>query len=343
MGTKNAVLLFFAVCMGGIMLLLACRYTYKMKLSELKAEAKEAFIMAMNQEVKSRTFEEPLFFNFNFKGMAAEIPDSVCLGDSSGLHWYHLEPEKHRRNITDNTNLRSLHSYTFREQAIDSDSLNNIWRKYLLKSHISSESVLCISVTDEKGKVKSSNKPQCKWCTPSNLVFTVYIGYACEIEAKGYIRHSVWNMMIVEILFYSVLCILFVYGMYRIGVTVRKKITELQQRKIIELVKEIDGTPVRSYQLRENIIFYAERKMIVVDGEENKLSKQATQLLERFLVNKEKEYIVEDGEIMKTLWPDGSGRLERLHKAVGRLRNLLYEIDNSIDIKRNIKTYQLLI
>ena len=149
--------------------------------------------------------------------------------------------------------------------------------------------------------------------------------------------------MIVEILFYSVLCILFVYGMYRIGVTVRKKITELQQRKIIELVKEIDGTPVRSYQLRENIIFYAERKMIVVDGEENKLSKQATQLLERFLVNKEKEYMVGDDEIMKALWPDGSGRLERLHKAVGRLRNLLYEIDNSIDIKRNIKTYQLLI
>ena len=46
---------------------------------------------------------------------------------------------------------------------------------------------------------------------------------------------------------------------------------------------------------------------------------------------------------MNTLWPDGSGHLKRVHKAVARLRTYLIT-DSPIRIEReNLDTYQLII
>ena len=56
-----------------------------------------------------------------------------------------------------------------------------------------------------------------------------------------------------------------------------------------------------------------------------------------------KDYIVTDAEIMNILWPDGSGHLKRVHKAVARLRTYLIT-DSPIRIEReNLDTYQLII
>ena len=46
---------------------------------------------------------------------------------------------------------------------------------------------------------------------------------------------------------------------------------------------------------------------------------------------------------MNTLWPDGSGNLKRVHKAVARLRTYLMT-DFPVRIEReNLDTYQLIV
>ena len=54
-------------------------------------------------------------------------------------------------------------------------------------------------------------------------------------------------------------------------------------------------------------------------------------------------YILKDDEIMSKLWPNRKERVENVHKAVGRLRNILHKLDSDIDIKRGVETYQLIL
>ena len=58
MRTKNIILLAVIACIGVVAFFFACKYSYESKLSALKEEAKEAFIKAFNQELKSRNVEE---------------------------------------------------------------------------------------------------------------------------------------------------------------------------------------------------------------------------------------------------------------------------------------------
>lgn len=134
--------------------------------------------------------------------------------------------------------------------------------------------------------------------------------------------------------------------MYKTWILVRKKLVLMQQKNTIEvlkIVKEVDSTPVRSYMLKEDMIFYAEKKTIELRGIKTRLSPQANELLELFLNNKEKHYILKDDEIMSKLWPNRKERVENVHKAVGRLRNILHKLDSDIDIKRGVESYQLIL
>lgn len=349
MRTKNIILLVAIACIGGVAFFFACKYTYESKLSILKEEAKEAFIKAVDQEVKSRNLQVPLSFYSDSKFLnVADIPDSVFWEDEFGKHYYRLYPQKHYMNITDNANVRAMHSFTFRKKPLLPDSLNVIWEECLLKSHILNKPALCISVTDGQDNTNSLNTVQSEWANPSTLMFTIYLGYACEIEVKGYLYCTVWSLIHMEITLFLLLCIISVYMTYKICIVALKKVSAMRQKEIVEipivkLVKEINGTPIRSYVLHDNIIFYAEQQKIEKDGYTKKVSAQSSHLLELFLQRKEEGYILSDDDIMKRLWPDGSGDIYRIHKAITRLRSIIYDFDTSIEIKRGVETYQLLL
>lgn len=350
MRSKNIILLVVVAFIGGIVFFFICKHIYDSKVAILKEQAKNAFILALDQELKNRHIEGPLISTIPVSEsmIKAELPDSVYITNATGKHRYRLDPVKHLMNVTNNVDLRSLHTHIFGKYPLSVDSLNIHWRDYLMKSKVSYPSALLVSVTDAKGNVKLLNSLQDKWCNPSNVVFTLYVGYACEIEAVGYLQYSVWNIMYLEIMFYLLLYAALVFGVYKFCMIVWRKLSEMRQKKIIEvpvvaIVREVSDTPVRSYLLHENIIFYAEQKRIDANGIEKKLPFQACMLLELFLQNKEGEYILEDDFISENLWSDGSGNIERVRKAVGRLRSILCELDSSIDIKRGIETYQLLL
>lgn len=346
MRSKNIILLVVVAFIGGLVFFFACKHICDSKLATLKDKAKNAFILALDKSLRNREIEIPFSSYSDTKSLATvNIPDSVAIIDESGKHWYKFYKERSEMNVASNVRVRSLHSYTFGEHPLVADSLNIVWGQYLSESYVSAESALCISIMDQKGRVKSQNSLLHEWCSPSNLVLTAYIGYACEIEVKGYIDYSIWSMIYVQTLLCLLLYIAFVYGGYQICIVVQNKIVAIRQKNTIEvlkIVREIDGAPTRSYKLKENILFYAEQKILEVNGVEQKISKQTCELLELFLLNEDQDYKLEDEEIMEKLWPDGSGYKARVHKAVGRLRNILFNIDSSIEIKRGIETYQLL-
>lgn len=343
MKTKDLILLFLISFVGGTVFYSLCKYTFERKQTELKDKARTAFIEAVNHEVKSKGVEGPLLFNIDSKSVADDMPDSVYIEDELGKHWYVLDPMKNHKNVTNNTNLRFLHSFIFEKYPIVPDTLNSVWHNLLENHHINFNSALSVTVVDGKGKITSQNVSMLKWVGCSSLIFTAYIGYACEIEVKGYLDYSIWNLMLTDILIYFLLCFLVFSGVYKAVKEIRKRVIRLQQKKIVEIVNRVDNTAIRAYKLRDNIIFYAEKKIVTVNEVEKKVPKQANQLLELFLVNEKNGYIVSDDEIMNNLWPDGTGYTERIHKAVGRLRIQLHKIDSSIEIERGIETYQLLI
>ena len=350
MKTTNIILLSILILIGSVTFFFACKYTYDSKVATLKEKAKKAFIEALDKELKARHLEGDLSVSFNSKSLLrAELPDSVYLIDASGRHAYRLDPEKHRMNITENGNIRFMHSIAFIKKPICPDSLNMEWSSQLQAVGLAVKPVLCISISDEKGHTKDQYSAGSEWCNSSNRIFTIYIGHACEIGIMGYLPYSAWSMMHTEFFLYLLLIGLIICGIYRVSLILRKHTRLVYHAEMDELpithpvLQEVVATPTRVYVIHEKIIFYAEQKRIEVDGLEKKIQNQSSTLLELFLKEKENDYILEDNAIMEILWPDGTGTSERIHKAIGRLRSCIRQIDDTIDIKRSIGIYQLLL
>ena len=54
-------------------------------------------------------------------------------------------------------------------------------------------------------------------------------------------------------------------------------------------------------------------------------------------------YVLKNSDIRESLWSDGSATPDRIHKAVARLRSNIKELDSSIDIKKCVDGYQLVL
>lgn len=337
-------------CFLGIAIYFLSKYTIDRQLGVFENKVRATFIEALDHELNSRKIEGSLKSTIPVSEsmLAAELPDSVCIIDSLGEHWYRFDPVKHKLNVTPIIHMRYLHSYTFSRAPLIPDSLNSIWRKYLIKSNVSDKSALQISIINEKGQAKTHITTKSEWCKKLNPVFLSYLGYANEIEVIGYLDYSLWDKIFLPILFYVLIYVAFVYAIYKVSRIKQEKIVIMPQKEIVEvpvlkMVKVVDDTPMRSYVLHENIVFDAELQKIEKNGSEIILQNQANYLLELFLQNRENDYILTDNDIKEKLWPDENVNVERIHKAIARLRLKIHEVDSSIDIKRGTGTYQLLL
>ena len=291
MRPKSIILLSVIACIGGIAFFFACRYTYKSKVAELKEKAKKTFVEAVDRELNDRQLKGNFSVYLNLGNIVSETPDTVYLEDESGRYSYQIGLEKKHKNINNDANVRFLHSIAFGKKPLIPDSLNTKWREQLLISGISFKSALCISLTTQDGNVSSSNTYQSEWCNTSNLVFTFYIGYGYEIEVVGYLYYTMWSMIYREMLLYLFLSVVLGYGFYKSFIIISHKIKLLRTKERVEIVKEVpveivkevsveiikevpveiqvikevqrvENISLRSYLLRENIIFYADQNLI---------------------------------------------------------------------------------
>lgn len=365
MSTKKIILLLLLACIGGILFLFACRQTYESKIADLNAKALTAFAEAIDDEFQSRKIQGDISINVSSTAVNSASPEKIYLVDEAGRHEYLLDPEKNKLNITDDANLRSLHSIAFKIQPLQPDSLNAKWREYMMLPNLNLKSALRISLVKEDGSIKSqSDTCQSEWCKSSHLIFTRYVGYACEIEVLCFLSFSKWGLIYKEVLLYLVLYLILVFAIYKLFIFFDCKLQSLRKKEIVKVINEVpveiikevpvevhiieevqkvDATNIHTYKLGEHIIFYADKKIIVADGVEQKVQAQSCLLLELFLNESMNDYILEDNVIKEKLWPDGSGNDTRMLKAIGRLRSFIKNMDSSIEILRKVNAYQLII
>lgn len=364
MKIRNIILLFVIACVGGIAFFFTCKYTYDFKVAELKEKAREAFVKAVDQELDNRNLKDEISFSLKADAVRADVLDTVYWEDDTGRHSCVLDNEKKQMNITNNGNLRALHTFAFSKKPLHPDSLNIIWNEQLNKSDINFKSALYISLMDNDGNVKLQNKHPDEYGNFTNVVFTLYIGYIYEIKVIGYLYYSVWSIIYKDALLYLLLYVILGYGFYKSLILLRRKIHLLHTKEIVEIVKEVpveiikeipvekqiikevqrvENIPLRSYLLEENIIFYAVQNIIEVDGVKQKIQAQSSLLLELFIQQKDNGYTLEENFINEKLWPNYSGYGERMHTAIGRLRSVLRKIDPSFSIINKNGTYQLII
>ena len=227
-------------------------------------------------------------------------------------------------------------------------------------------------IRDRDGSVESQKTYQSEWGNSSNLVFTFYIGYACEIEVMGYLHYTLWGMIYKEVLLYLLLYIIVGYGFYTFFIILSRRINSLRSKEIVEIIKEtpveilkevpveiikevqvekqiikevqrVDIIPLHSYILGESLIFYADQNIIEVNDVKYNIQGQSSLLLELFFQEKDNGYTLKEDFIIEKLWPDNSGNDERMHKAIGRLRSFLRKIDPSLSIINKNGTYRLII
>lgn len=357
MSTKKIILLLLLACIGGILFFFACKQTYESKITELNAKALTAFAEAIDDEFQSRKIQGDISINVSSTAVNSASTEKIYWIDESGRHEYLLDPEKNKLNITDDANLRSLHSIAFKIKPLQPDSLNAKWREYMMLPNLNLKSALRISLVKEDGIIKSqSDTSQSEWCKSSHLIFTRYVGYACEIEVLCFLSFSKWGLIYKEVLLYLVLCLILVFAIYKLFIFFDCKLQSLRKKEIVKVIKEVpvevhiieevqkvDATNIHTYKLGEHIIFYADKKIIVADGVEQKVQAQSCLLLELFLNESMNDYILEDNVIKEKLWPDGSGNDTRMLKAIGRLRSFIENTDSSIEILRKVNAYQLII
>lgn len=364
MRSKNIILLVVVVFIGGLAFFFTCKYIYDSKLATLKENAKNAFILALDQELKNRNLNGKLSFYLDLGAVVSDVPDTVYLEDESGRHPYKINSKKKQMNITNNVNIRFLHSIVLRKAPQIYDSLGVKWKEQLLIYDILYKSALHLSLMDQDGSVKSLDSAQCEWCNSSNLVFTIYIGYAYEIEAMGYLKYTIWSILYKEVLLFLLLYVIFGYGLYRFWNVLSHKIHTLRTPTVREIIKEVsveivkevqveklvlkevqrvEDSPLHSYLLGENIIFYADQNIIEIDGVMHNIQAQSGLLLDLFLKQKDNGYTLNEDLIIDKLWPDNSGNHKRMHKAIARLRSFLKKIDPSLSIINKNGTYQLII
>lgn len=364
MKTKNGILLFAIAFLIGILFFFINKSTYESKLSLLKEKALNTFAEAINRELIARNLKGDITLNFNLGTPITDTSDTISWEDESGKHIYTFNPEKNASNITDDTNERILHTIAFRKAPLQPDSLNAKWMEQLQLSNIFLKPALRISLINANGSTKSHYTYQNTSDNLSNLVFTRYIGYACEIEVEGYLCISKWDMIYKYILSYLLLYAISVFASYKLILFISRRICSLRSKEIIEVVNEVpvevikevpveihiykevqkvSATNIHTYILGEHIIFHADKNIVLADGIEKKIQAQSSLLLELFLNESKNDYILTVSVIMEQLWPDGSGNNMRVHKAIGRLRSFIKEIGASLEIVKKVDAYQLII
>lgn len=362
--TINIILLCTIACALGVLLFFACQRTYESRLSQIEETALNTFATAIDSELKARNLKSNVSLHFNLGRVLANCPDTISWEDASGKYVYAINHEKSALNITDDPNKRVLHTIAFVKKPLQPDTLNTRWMEQLRLSNLSYKSALRISVINTDGSIKSQNTYQNIHSDSSNLVFTRYIGYACEIEVAGYLCFSKWDIIYKDALLYLLLYAISVFASYKLIIFLSGKLRSLRTKEIIEVVNEVpvevikevpvevhvyeevqkvDATNLHTYKLGEHIIFYADKNLVLADGVEKKIQAQSCLLFELFLKESQNGYILKASVIMEKLWSDGSGNDARLHKAVARLRSFIKEIDPSLEIVKKVDTYQLII
>lgn len=339
MKTKNKILF---LLVATALFLCGSYYYYKHRQSVIEQLAKDAFVEAVDAEAYKRLPNAEMTIGLTGAKLLKknEAPKYVFWYNESGKKKYKIDPDKHWKNVTMDSDRRTIHSAAFEDSPLNLDSLDHYWQALLQKEKL----VCCTGIhmfsTDLNEKTTSLFTSHSGWFENIQPFWVCTIGYRCEMECFLYLQYSFWQVLGFTEIGFVLFYVFIVFTIYRITVVIRRKMTP--ERIIIEkdvLVRKVEFITSKLYYLGGDAYFDAEKRILSVGEKKVSLTNQPAELLELFL--QADNHILSVTTIEETLW-DGDGNYEnRVYQVINRLRGVLKQFPSlSID-KVSVGNYRL--
>ena len=178
----------------GVIVLLAFLISYyffqrNKKLMRIKAE--NLFTQVLKDEMKKKGEELDLFYSFS--GISSDtVSLTVLIMIETGSRQYKVDVAKSRKNLSQISRERSLHSVICSEKQLSPMTLSQTWADSLQTQHILARVAIEIVTTDLENRTLY-RKSQTVNLSPE-LKFVVYLGERCEIEVSGFLFYTWWSV-----------------------------------------------------------------------------------------------------------------------------------------------------
>ncbi len=181
------------LCILGIVLLafLVSLYFFQRNRKLMHIKAEKLFTQVLKDEMKKKGEELDLFYSFS--GISSDtIPLTISIMTETGSRQYKVDAGKSRKNPSQISRERSLHSVICSEKQLSPMTLSQTWADSLQTRHILARVAIEIVTTDLENRILY-RKSQTVNLSPE-LKFVVYLGERCEIEVSGFLFYTWWSV-----------------------------------------------------------------------------------------------------------------------------------------------------
>ncbi|QRM69168.1 hypothetical protein F7887_03810 [Bacteroides fragilis] len=288
------------LCIVGIVLLafLVSLYFFQRNRKLMHIKAENLFTQVLKDEMKKKGEELDLFYSFS--GISSDtIPLTISIMTETGSRQYKVDAGKSRKNPSQISRERSLHSVICSEKQLSPMTLSQTWADSLQTRHILARAAIQIVTTDLENRILYRKSQTVN--LPPELKFVVYLGERCEIEVSGFLYYTWWSVcryhffpfgMIVGI----ALCLI-VYLIYLFRVKNRLFKIQSERWLLAEKLKRREEKLVELASIRDQYAHQIEvqrsdarEKDILLKDLEQKLKECEDQIAD---LNKSKEKLVE--------------------------------------------------
>lgn len=181
------------LCILGIVLLafLVSLYFFQRNRKLMHIKAEKLFTQVLKDEMKKKGEELDLFYSFS--GISSDtIPLTISIMTETGSRQYKVDAGKSRKNLSQISRERSLHSVICSEKQLSPMTLSQTWADSLQTRHILARAAIQIVTTDLENNTLYK-KSRTVNLSPE-LKFVVYLGERCEIEVSGFLYYTWWSV-----------------------------------------------------------------------------------------------------------------------------------------------------
>ena len=325
-------------------------YGYLTKERNWNEQMRTSLVGVLEDSMEKRGKEDVYIVSHSYsrRDFKDDSPKIVTMDVGEGPKEYIVPAYKHYNNIAENPTERLFDSVILEEQPLAADSLNMLWDRLLVKNGISGTGNIRVSVTDLSENISMTYAKDTRYLPLSDSLFSYYIGYRCEVEVTAFASPfnysrsmTLWDWMEIFFLLLSVVFFFWIWTVYN-----RRSVDACEHDNFgsvaaeeEELVVVLKETVSCIYQLGDDVLFDPADRLLKKGNQIKSLLPQVSALLLGLL--EADGYCMSISDICLLLWPDGSGRSERVHTVVGRLRSSLAEMSSQISVISGNSKYQL--
>ena len=313
------------------------------QVAEWNEGAKAAFEEALWLEVNKRA-ETPIYHysheQSDMKTLNSIIPDTVRVMTPGGFLKYKIERRKYDLSLIKDTEKRALLGALLDTYPFSINTLMIQWDSLLTDRQIPGRGQIRYIYTD--WELRNDTVCSNPMKNVDSLMVT-YLGFRCEHELVAYTSYPSW----ISSLSFSKCCRLFfpiiLLGILFVCYDFLEKFfrRKLVKEKVVEReihVADVAITQAKVYQLPDGSLFDSLAGTLKKGEIINTLPPQSVILLRLFL--RKENHHLSSAEIEQELW-NGNGSIDKLHKAMQRLRADLKKVSSEVVIKNVNGDYEL--